>query len=217
MAASEPVDVTEQVKAEHPEFNIPESATSGYAYTIDLNPNNCWADGTPINADTYVYSMKQVLNPKLLNYRAADYYAQDFSIAGAEAYANGGSTAWTDSLGAYALADLTKGEDGNYYTADGLSVGIALNVALDWLGGETMKAYIENYGEEYFDVTNWETLVGMMDKKGVVPLNDETWPSLRRLPPRMKIGARPRTTCRTTSLLARLIRRSSMTAPLAFL
>ena len=174
MAASEPVDVTEQVKAEHPEFNIPESATSGYAYTIDLNPNNCWADGTPINADTYVYSMKQVLNPKLLNYRAADYYAQDFSIAGAEAYANGGSTAWTDSLGAYALADLTKGEDGNYYTADGLSVGIALNVALDWLGGETMKAYIENYGEEYFDVTNWETLVGMMDKKGVVPLNDET-------------------------------------------
>ena len=27
MAASEPVDVTEQVKAEHPEFGIPESAT----------------------------------------------------------------------------------------------------------------------------------------------------------------------------------------------
>ena len=41
MAASDPVDVTEKVKAEHPEFGIPESATSGYAYTIDLNPDAC--------------------------------------------------------------------------------------------------------------------------------------------------------------------------------
>lgn len=174
MAASEPVDVTEQVKAEHPEFNIPESATAGYAYTIDLNPNNCWADGTPINADTYVYSMKQVLNPKLLNYRASDYYAQEMSIAGAEAYANGGSTAWSDALGAYAVADLTKGEDGNYYTADGLAVGIGLNVALDWLGGEKLKDYIQNYGDDYFDTTNWDALIDMMDQKGVVLLNDET-------------------------------------------
>lgn len=174
MAASEPVDVTEQVKAEHPEFNIPESATSGYAYTIDLNPDAVWADGTPINADTYVYSMKRLLDPALLNYRASDYYAQDFSIAGAEAYANAGSTAWTDALGAYAVADLVKGEDGNYYTADGLAVGLALNVPLDWLSGDTLKAYVEAYGDEYFDVTNWETLVGMMDAKGVVALNDET-------------------------------------------
>src|SRR5699024_6331088 len=60
MAASMPVDVTEEVKAEHPEFNIPESATSGYAYTIDLNPDAVWEDGTPINADSYVYSMKRL-------------------------------------------------------------------------------------------------------------------------------------------------------------
>ena len=174
MAASDPVDVTEQVKAEHPEFGIPESATSGYAYTIDLNPNATWEDGTPINADTYVYSMKQLLNPDLLNYRASDYYAGQFCIAGAEAYANAGNTAWADSLGAYAVADLVKGEDGYYYTADGKSVGIGLDIALDWLGGDTMVNYVEGYGADYFDVTNWETLVGMMNEKGVVLLNDET-------------------------------------------
>ena len=84
MAASDPVDVTEQIKAEHPEFGIPESATSGYAYTIDLNKNACWEDGTPINADTYVYSMKRLLDPELLNYRATNYYAQDPCIANAE-------------------------------------------------------------------------------------------------------------------------------------
>ena len=174
MAASEPVDVTEQVKAEHPEFNIPESATAGYAYTIDLNPNACWEDGTPINADTYVYSMQRLLDPDLMNYRATDYYAQQLSIAGAEAYANGGHTAWADALGAYALADLVKGEDGNYYTADGQAVGIGLKIALDWLSGDTLQAYVDAYGADYFDVTNWETLTGMMDAKGVVRLNDET-------------------------------------------
>ena len=73
MAAALPVDVTEQVKAEHPEYGIPESATAGYAYTIDLNPNAVWEDGTPINADTYVESMKRLLDVKLLNYRATDY------------------------------------------------------------------------------------------------------------------------------------------------
>ncbi len=92
MAASEPVDVTEKVKAEHPEFNIPESATKGYAYTIDLNPKATWEDGTKIDADTYVYSMQKLLDPKLLNYRATDYYAQQLCIAGAEYYANQGQT-----------------------------------------------------------------------------------------------------------------------------
>ena len=174
MAASEPVDVTEQVKAEHPEFNIPESATSGYAYTIDLNPNATWEDGTPINADTYVYSMQRLLDPSLLNYRAADYYAQQLCIAGAEAYANGGQTAWADSLGAYAVEDLVKGDDGYYYTADGKAVGLGLAVALDWTGGDTLQDYVDAYGDAYFDVTNWETLVGMMDSKGVVRMNDET-------------------------------------------
>ena len=70
MAAALPVDVTEEVKAEHPEFNIPESALEGFAYTIDLNPDACWEDGTPITADDYVESMKRLLDPRLQNYRA---------------------------------------------------------------------------------------------------------------------------------------------------
>lgn len=99
MAASEPVDVTEQIKAEHPEFGIPESATKGYAYTIDLNPDAVWEDGTPINADTYVYSMQRLLDPKLKNYRASDYYDGNFAIAGAKAFANQGDAAFDGALG----------------------------------------------------------------------------------------------------------------------
>lgn len=173
MAVSEPVDVTAEVRAEHPEFGIPESVDSGYAYTIDLNEKATWEDGTPINADTYIYSMKRLLDPALGNYRATDYYAQDLCIAGAEAYANAGKTSYSDTLGAYALADLTKGDDGQYVNAEGNKMYIGVAFGLDWTGGNTLNDYVQAYGDAYFDVTNWEALMAMANDKGVIPLTDE--------------------------------------------
>lgn len=177
MAASEPVDVTEQVKAEHPEFGIPESATSGYAYTIELNPNCTWEDGTPINADTYVESMKRLLDPKLVNYRAVDYYSGDMVIAGAEAYANSGKVVKVDNgaAGTYVFADLVKGDDGAYVTAEGFPVYLAVDYELEWTNDYSLKTYVEAYGDAYFGLTNWETLVGMMDENGLIPLTDENY------------------------------------------
>ena len=172
MAAELPVDVTEQVKAEHPEFGIPESATTGFAYTIALNPNAVWEDGTPINADTYVESMKRLLDVKLLNYRATDYYAQTLAIAGAKAFANSGRTVYNDSYAAWALADLTKNEAGQYVNADGAMMYIGVDIALDWLGGNTLKAYVEAYGADYFDTTNWEALMALA-VDGAIPLTDD--------------------------------------------
>ena len=172
MAAAMPVDVTEQVKAEHPEFNIPESATEGFAYIIDLNPNAVWEDGTPINADTYVESMKRLLDVKLLNYRATDYYANTLAIAGAKAFANSGRTVYNDSYAAWAVADLTVNENGQYVNADGALMYIGLDISLDWLGGDTLKAYVEAYGDQYFDVTNWEALMALA-VDGAIPLTDD--------------------------------------------
>ena len=175
MAAELPIDVTEQVKAEHPEFNIPEAATKGYAYVIKLNPDCKWEDGTPINADTYVYSMERLLNSDLLNYRASDYYSGNFCVAGAEAYANSGNTTQIENTSAgYVMADLTKGEDGQYLTPNGEKVYIAISYVLnDWLGGNSLADYVGAYGADYFDVTNWETLVAMADADGVIPCTDE--------------------------------------------
>lgn len=55
-------------------------------YKISLNPNAKWANGVAINADTYVYSMKQLLNPKMHNYRANNFVSGDSSIVGAKDY-----------------------------------------------------------------------------------------------------------------------------------
>ena len=182
MAAALPVDVTEQVKAEHPEFGIPESATAGYAYIIDLNPDAKWQDGTAITADDYVESMKRLLDPKLQNYRAGGYYESGFSIAGAEAYANSGLTIKKvnssdgDAM-TYAIADLVKGEDGSYYTAEGYKAYFGLNTKYAWMGGSNaLSAY---YGAGYIpDEGCWAILSAAADADGYVPVTDETMAAL---------------------------------------
>ena len=178
MAAADPVDVTEAIKESHPNYNIPADATKGYAYKIALNPNAKWATGETITADDYIYSMQQLLNPEYLNYRATDYYAQNFSIAGAEAYANQGQTLELENEinAQYAVSDLVKGEDGNYYTKDGSPVYIAVDKPLEqWLGGYTLKFYVEYYGEPVFNLSKWNDLLAVTDPEtGYAPLNDAT-------------------------------------------
>lgn len=176
MAAGDPVDVTEQVKADHPEFGIPESATSGYAYTIDLNQKATWDDGTPITADDYVESMKRLLDPAMMNYRATDYYAQNMCVAGAEQYSKGGTT--TYEYNTYDLADLTVGEDGQYVNPDGQKMYVAMTIGCGQLDGDALQDYIDNYGEDSFDTSKWQTLVDATTDAGVAPLTAETLDAL---------------------------------------
>ena len=63
-----------------------EEVTTGYVYEIGLNPDMKWENGTPINADTYIYSMKALLDPDMKNYRANLYYAGESAVAGGNAY-----------------------------------------------------------------------------------------------------------------------------------
>lgn len=178
MASEMPVDVTEQVKKDHPEYGIPESATSGYAWSVKLNPNCTFANGKKITAETYVKSAELLLRSELNNYRAPDYYARgDYKIAGARAYNNAGKTTYKDNFATgnfdYVMADLVKGADGQYTTPDGRLVFIALDFELEWTGGNTLADYVNAYGEAYFDVTNWSTLIAMADDSGLIPLTDE--------------------------------------------
>ena len=174
MAADMPVDVTKEMKASNPEFGIPETAETGYAWKVALNPLACWDDGTPINAETYVESFKRLLDPKMLNYRAADWYGQTLSIAGAENYANQGRTQYNKEVGLQ-FADLVLGADGTYATKEGNPVYIVVGSGLsDWLGGNSLQAYVNAYGADSFGMTYWEQLVAAMNADGYVALTDET-------------------------------------------
>lgn len=67
-------------------FDASTGRTFGYAYRITLNPDAKWETGEAINAYTYEYSLKQLLDPELINYRATDYMDGDLEILNARNY-----------------------------------------------------------------------------------------------------------------------------------
>lgn len=85
MAASAPVDVTAEYAGSET-YGVPEEAEAGYAYRIDLNPEAVWSDGTPINADTYLYSMRQMLSSEDKYSRAFSFWTGQLCIANAYNY-----------------------------------------------------------------------------------------------------------------------------------
>lgn len=83
MAAAMPEDVTAEYAGS---WGIAEDAAEGYAFLIDLDPDACWADGTPITAGDYVESMKRLLSSEAKHYRASDWFSGALSLAGAYDY-----------------------------------------------------------------------------------------------------------------------------------
>ena len=90
MAEELPVDVTADYVGQ---FGISEGETAK-AWKIKLNELATWNDGTPINADTYIYSYQQLLDPAQLNRRADSLYAGTFAVYGAANYFNQGRTSY---------------------------------------------------------------------------------------------------------------------------
>lgn len=151
-----------------------DNTESGYVFEIKLNPDAKWQDGTPINADSYIYSMQQLLNPRMKNYRANLYVAGESALAGAESYYYAGSAVWLDTAGAYPIDSLTKADDGSYTTAEGMPIRIAVKSALSHLGGSSLEDYVNTYGEAYFGQDGYSSLAALCDSEGNVTLTDET-------------------------------------------
>lgn len=106
MASEEPIDVTAQYKSQT-KWGIPSNATEGYAYKIPLNKDATWEDGTQINADSYIYSAQQLLDPLMLNKNAFTLYSGDMEIVNAKNYATQGQTEFFsfDQKGFTSIAD----------------------------------------------------------------------------------------------------------------
>ena len=185
VAATDIQDVTAQHQDDLTKYNctLPEGVTAdqvteSYVYEISLRPEMCWEDGTPINADTYIYSMKALLDPAMKNYRANNYYSGESAIAGAIEYFNAGSTVEQDNGAIPMIAakeDLVLGADGVYTTAEGGKVWIAPSDALDWLDGNSLADYVGAYADAMFDVDSFNALVNLADENGRVPATDEAW------------------------------------------
>ena len=63
-----------------------EDVEDGYVFEIALNKNAKWENGQAITADDYIYSMEELLNPDMKNYRANLYYSGESAVAGGSLY-----------------------------------------------------------------------------------------------------------------------------------
>ena len=78
-----------------------DQVTEGFVYEIKLNPEAKWENGEKITADDYIYSMQQLLDSKMRNFRANLYYSGESAVAGGAAYYNSESPIYTPIVPAY--------------------------------------------------------------------------------------------------------------------
>lgn len=141
MAVGDPKDVTAQY-AGNTKYGVPSDATEGYAWELTLNPNAKWANGDPITAHDYVYSLQQAINPKMQNYRANSYTQGDGAIANAINYFKSESPIYTD---------VAKKVDGNtvYTDITGKSLYFSL-LRTTYFFGRAAKDYYDAGYVPYF-------------------------------------------------------------------
>ena len=123
-------DVTADVDAKWG-YTDEQKADGGYAWKITLRDDLKWDDGTAITAADFVYSMKEQLNPKFMNFRANTYY-DTLMLHGAKAYFNSGAPIYENCPWLYEsevmLEKYTIGDDGYaYVTLNGEQVPLYIS------------------------------------------------------------------------------------------
>ncbi len=90
----------------------------GQKWQVKLNQKAVFEDGTAINADTYVNSLKDLLDPEMQNYRAGDYASGTTAIAGGLSYLHSGRTLLEEYIDGDGVAHAGKAaKEGWYFNA----------------------------------------------------------------------------------------------------
>lgn len=179
MAVDFPTDVTADYIGK---YGLVEGDT-GRAWAIELKTNLKFDNGEPITAQSFVDSMKLLLNPKAANSRAVDVYESGtLKIVGAEAYVKGGSYA----LGQFVSAaygddeyvhpnNFTTTADG-YLQVNGQDIILDLNDGGNW--GDALSLYAQ-YGYLAGVQASYDALAAAADEKGQVKLTAATLKNLQ--------------------------------------
>ena len=138
---------------------VPEDATENYVYKIKLREGVAWEDGTEIDADAYIYSMQQLLDPTMKNYRANTYYNGASALQGARDYYE------SDKAGEIKYLSPLSGS-----VEEGTTLYFSTELPVEAFGA-SLEASEENYGS-YYEVDG----VNIVDKykgQGVIEVTEE--------------------------------------------
>ena len=148
-AATKLEDITSSVDAKWG-YTDAQKTEGGYAWKITLRDDLKWDDGTAITAADFEYSMKQLLDPAFMNYRANTYY-DTLMIKNSKVYF------YQDTEGTYE----TIGSLGYASVQAALDAGETLYVNIWNMWGT--KGYVDAEGNacpEYVTITDetvWDT------------------------------------------------------------
>lgn len=134
--ASSVADVTENHREDLLKYSVTlpagknaEEVSEGFVFEIALNERAVWEGGDKITADDYILSMRELLNPKMKNYRANLYLSGESAIAGALEYYSGASDSF-DGVGLYRVDDYTI----RYVTKTAIEISYFLSsLSSNWL------------------------------------------------------------------------------------
>ena len=144
------------------------------AYSIPLKSNLKFDNGDPITAETFVESMKLLLDPEAANFRADNVYQSgDLKIYNAEAYVKGGQYAFSgpiisENYGPEEYFDVNglSVSDEGYVTYEGQDLAINIYDGGNW--GKSLYDYAYNgaLGGNY--LYSEEGLIQYIDEEGNV-------------------------------------------------
>ena len=148
-AATKLEDVTATVDAKWG-YTAEQKAEGGYAWKITLRDDLKWDDGTAITAADFEWSMKQLLDPTFMNFRANTYY-DTLMIKNSKAYFFQNQEGTYETIGSLGYASV----------ADALAAGETLYVNIWNMWGT--EGYVDANGNEcpeYVTITDetvWDT------------------------------------------------------------
>lgn len=186
MAADYPEDVTGDYVGS---YGIVAGDTAK-AFKIRLREDLVWEDGTPINADTYMYSYQEMLNPLMLNRRADSLYAGTAAIYGAREYLYAGQHGYAENMISenyadeeyVAVADMEVDADG-YFLVDGKDIAINLGDGGNW--GDPLAVYYQAGYAELFVKDGVDLYVEVLspaaDDNNYVRVNQEIYEALSHI------------------------------------
>ncbi len=151
--------------ADKEKWGIAPDATERRVFQVDLREGATWADGTPINADTYVYSMKALLDPAMKNYRSNNYTSGESAVKNAAGYIN------NDKVGQDIYTPVYNGE--GYDKVEDSAMLFNIGESVGFFGAPIADYYTDDYKAMFKDADGNDLYEKYKDQAGYLPMTEE--------------------------------------------
>ena len=149
----------------------------GRVWKIRLNPAALWANGSPIHASDYLYSVQKCLEAGTDYPRAAGFLEGAAALRGAADFHDSGvsvlrENAAVDGTLHSPVAEWVPGEDGQYRTKSGEALYFSLTEPMEyWAMGYSLSDY---NGFGYLEDELYSALSALADETGKIPVTAES-------------------------------------------